>query len=246
MAEVFIKNTAFYNTESASYSRSRYPDIPQTYTQSFFRRRLQLSLKALRRALGHDPRGLSLLEVGCADGVVMRAVDAALPGAFSQMVGVDIAEKMIEVARAETPLPHAEFHVRSAYASPERFDVELELGVVNYVMLEDELRYAKEHLKDGGIYILSMAGTDSIFNKIKGGGEKSRDLRTYWECESLIQAQFTIVEAHGYGFFVPYLWRAPVFARLMQPFVEVIANAFFKNLCHEKLYVLKPLAARGA
>lgn len=231
-----MRDTAFYDRESARYSDKRYPTSPSTYTQYFYLRRLDIVLEYLHRAGVTQGR---FLEVGCADGVVTRAVATAFPHMFTEMIGVDIAEEMVREARQRTHDPRISFRLRGELPLDKVFNVVVEVGVVNYASVDAELRAALSHMDRDAHYILSIAGVESLKNKIKGEDGFS-DFRSYRVYDALIRKDFVVEQVRGCGLFVPYLWRAPRFARLIQPLFDTVANMFgLRMLCHEQVYLLK-------
>lgn len=233
-----VKDTVFYDAESSVYSDVRYPATPTTYTQWFFKRRLHITLQGVASYFAKKNQQ-SLLEIGCADGVVMRAIVARLPGQFSTMIGLDISPKMIEEARAKSAaIPGTLFYERKDYVSNEQFDLVLEVGVIGFIGVEQELPFVLRHLKEGGIYILSIAGKDALgfrLGRITWFGEE----RSYREYEAVLKQHFTILSSTGCGLFVPYLWRLPALARIVQPIADMLVNLIAPQLCHEKIYLLK-------
>lgn len=233
-----MRDTSFYDEESVQYSQKRYPKVATNYTQYFYLRRLEIVRKYLAKFFSGKSFA-TFLEIGCADGVVLRAVAEFLPGVFGKMIGIDISEKMVEEAQRQNHILEAQFFLRSQLPSKEGFDVVLEVGVVNYAVFEEELSFAKDHIKDNGYYLLSVAGTDSLKNRMKGE-DGFNNFRSYRAYEETIKHDFKIKAETGCGVFVPYLWRIPGIARVIQPIFEVMANTLgMTGLCHEKIYLLK-------
>jgi SAM-dependent methyltransferase len=233
-----MKDTSFYNQESTQYSLKRYPKVAQSYTQFFFNRRLSFAKKYIAKVLLYEKRPLSLLELGCADGIVVREFEQTFPGAFSKIVGVDVSPGMVEEARRQNKSQVAEFFLRQEYANGEVVDVVNETGVINYAGFDQDVAFVENRLKRGGWYVLSVAGTNSLRNTLKGEGDFI-DFRSYREYESLLREKFTIHRAIGCGVFVPHLWKIPALARLLQPIVEVIIGTLIPSWCHEKIYLLR-------
>jgi SAM-dependent methyltransferase len=233
-----MKDSVFYNQESGQYSDKRYPRAARSYVQFFFKRRLALTLSFLGEAIATQKSDLSLLEVGCADGVVIRAIENKFPHKFKKIVGIDIATEMIEQAKKKNSSPHVEFFTRDAYTSTEQVDVVVETGVINYVRMEQELEFAHEHLSPQGLFILSIAGTGSLLNKLKHE-EGFSDFRSYTEYDRLVREKFVVLSVRGCGVFVPYLWRIPALARPLQALLDTIVGFVAPGLCHEKVYLLQ-------
>lgn len=235
---MIMKDSTFYNQESVQYSEKRYPAAARSYTQFFFKRRLAITKDYIRWVLRHDVVQPTLLEVGCADGVVLRDIEKTFPGVFGALVGIDIAPKMIEQARKSTVSANTEFFTRDAYVGTGSVAVVVEVGVVNYTNFEEELAFAHSRLKSGGFYILSVAGTGSLRNRLKHEGGFN-DFRSYAEYERLISGKFTVRQVRGCGFFVPYLWRFPVLGKVVQSVLDPMIGFLAPGLCHEKVYLLE-------
>lgn len=234
-----MRDTTFYDRESSRYSEKRYPKIAESYLHYFYLRRLEIVQMYVQRSHLSEAR---LLEIGCADGVVTRAIAASFPKAFSSLVGVDIAEEMVHEAARRTNDPRVSFRVRRDLPPDEPFEIVVEVGVVNYASVDEELRAAHAHMAEGARYILSIAGTDSLKNRLKGE-DGFNDFRTYRIYEQLIAKDFIVEAVRGVGVFVPYLWRFPRLARLIQPIVDALCNALsLRRLCHEQVYLLKKRA----
>jgi len=234
-----IKDTEFYNKESGQYSSKRYPPVAQTYVQFFFKRRLDVLLKLLsKRYAGRS--GMNLLDVGCADGIVVRGIEADLGGVFSQMIGIDIAPDMIAAAQKFNSSPNISYFIRGQEPSTMTYDAIVETGVANYTDFDAELKYADKALKPGGYYFLSIAGKGSLNDRF-GRGVGYDNFLSYKEYESRISSKFVIEDAAAVGLFLPIVWMIPPLARLIQPALEAIFS-IASGLFHEKIYVLKKKA----
>lgn len=232
-----MKDTPFFNRESGRYSERRYPRVARTYTQFFYKRRLILSRAFLEQIIAEATNPLALLEVGCADGVIIRAIEEAFPDVFRELVGIDIAPAMIEEAIRRNTNPRASFVLRSEYHSMP-MDLIVETGVANYSRIEDECLFAHHNLKQGGQFILSIAGTGSLYNRLKRD-TGFNDFRSYKESEDIIRRHFSIRAVRGCGLLIPFIWRIPPFARMIQAIVEPLASVLAPDMCHEKLYLLE-------
>jgi SAM-dependent methyltransferase len=234
------KDTEFYNRISESYSGDRYPETTNSYTQFFFKRRLELLVHAIEQTPLTQREGLSVLEIGCADGVVLRKIFEIFKKNFSYFVGLDISPKMIEAAARLNSNTGMLFKVRNDYHDLKKFNVVLEVGVINYTnSVQDEMKYVHSVLEDGGYYICSFAGTNSLLNKIKPGDKVYQNFMTYQEYEQIMQEFFVIEKKIPVGFFVPLLWRFPVVARFKQSVVENMFRYISPNFFHENIYVLR-------
>jgi SAM-dependent methyltransferase len=231
-----MRDTTFYNRESVQYSEKRYPPVAESYLQYFYLRRFDIVKDYLAQAIDTPVR---LLEIGCADGIVIRKLSGDLPGKFREIVGVDIAKDMIEEATRKNTSPQIRFCLRDELPVDEQFDVVVEVGVVNYASVDEELDAAQAHMREGGRYILSIAGTNSLKNRLKGEDGFS-DFRAYHIYEDMIKEDFIVERVMGCGIFVPYLWRVPRIARIVQPVVDALCNVLGARwLCHEQVYLLR-------
>jgi SAM-dependent methyltransferase len=233
-----IKDTAFYDKESSVYSEKRYPQVSQSYTQFFFKERLQMTINALKHFVG-TKKNLSLHEIGCADGYVINEIKRAYPDAFSNLIGTDISPGMITSAQEKFGNSGIHFVVRPQYTDASRHDVIVEIGVINYAVLEEELEYIKTHLKADGVALISLAGQGSIWDRRRTGDTGFNNFLTYKEYRNEISKRFTIIQEIPVGLLIPLLWRIPVLARIVQPLKEMILRPCMPGLFHEKIYVLQ-------
>lgn len=234
------KDTEFYNRISGSYSKDRYPEVATSYTQFFFKRRLELLVGAIEQTTLARGSGLSILEIGCADGVVLRRVYEVFKRSFSEFVGLDISPKMIAVASRENSDTGILFKVRNDYCDLRKFNLILEVGVINYAeSVNSEIAYAHSVLEDGGYYICSFAGASSLLNRIKPGDKGYHNFLSYEAYEKTMQKFFKIEKKIPVGILIPLLWRLPIIARFKQPIVENLFKYISPNLFHENIYVLR-------
>ncbi len=179
---------------------------------------------------------MSLLEVGCADGVVVERIYAQFGKSFNTIDAIDISPGMIEAAQKNTTAP-IRYRVREAEL-PGTYDLVVEVGVLNYSDFTEDMQQVSAALKEGGVYICSVAGSSSLQRMLKGG-DGYGNLRSYAEYEKEMRAYFVIERAEPVGFFVPLLWKMPTVARAVQPIVEWLLQPL-QSLALEKVYVLKP------
>jgi len=233
-----MKDTNFYDAQSSVYSKKRYPATSTEYLHFFFKRRLGILLSYLD-FISENRTNMSLLEVGCADGVVLRAVSAH-SRAFSSLFGVDISPKMIESAKAEISESNVSFSLRNG-AKNSSYDVILEVGVLNLNDLESEISFVKKHLKIGGYYICSLAsGTSSrAVLKSKGGDDTFTHFLSFGEYDTELKKHFMVVKSDYYGLFIPLIWKIPFLARMIQHTAEILFKPFVPSLFHEKIYLLR-------
>jgi SAM-dependent methyltransferase len=232
------KDIAYYDAESGQYSKKRYPERAATYVQSFFLRRLALLTGLVCEYACARP--VSLLEIGCADGVILRKLFAALPEAFSSMEGVDISPRMVEAARKLSEGLPMTFAARTENIPPR--DLVIEIGVLNYVPdFEQDIARLYDSVVLGGRAIISIAGTGSLWHRLKRTGEDFAHFLPYRTYEAALRKRFAIIASEPVGLFIPYLWRLPGIARFIQPTVERMLALVAPGLFHEKVYVLVPL-----
>jgi SAM-dependent methyltransferase len=230
-----MKDTEFYNAESLQYSSKRYPVAATTFTQFFFKERLAKTLLHIEKYLKEKHSAVSLLEVGCADGVVVEQIYKQFGKSFNAIDAIDISPGMIEAAKKNTTAP-IRYSVREA-TLPGTYDLVIEVGVLNYSDFSEDMRAVSAALREGGVYICSVAGSSSLQHTLKGG-DGYGNLRSYAEYEKEMRNYFVIERAEPVGFFVPLLWKVPVVARAVQPIVEWLLKPL-QSLALEKVYVLK-------
>jgi SAM-dependent methyltransferase len=234
-----MKDTNYYNQESTSYSRKRYPERETDYVQFFFKRRLQIVLGMLGNFLEKRDARVALLEVGIADGVVLRSVYDAFGPRLARVEGNDIAPEMVAAAKAINGNRPISYAVREGSALPAGFDIVLEVGVLNYAPWQEDIKAAYDALRPGGIYICSIAGRGSLRMRLKGGEETFTHFLDYKEYEDAMAEGFAIEERRPCGFFVPLIWRVPALALTVQPAVEFILSSVVPRMAHEYVYVLR-------
>ncbi len=229
----FLKDTFFYNTQSTIYSAIRYPIRPVTFTQFFFKARLKRILKLIATK---SPQ--SILEIGCADGIVSRAIWRQFP-MISRFDAVDTAPEMIRVAtkqHADTPV---HFSVRKESFFKEKYDLIVEIGVLNVVDIGPEFKCVAAALAPQGYYICSIAGRSSIQNRLKSF-DGHLHLQSYIDYEREMEKYFAIEYSEAIGFFIPLVWKLPQVARVIQQIGERIGRFFVPSLALEKIYILTP------
>lgn len=228
----------FYDKESEHYSRKRYEGEVLTYTQFFFRRRLDITISFLKKVIMPD-KEYKLLEMACADGVVLRKVETIFRNNFTDLVGMDISPEMIKQAQKLSHDSLARYFIREE--TPNLiFDVILGIGYVSPVIIDEEFSFAKSHLKSGGYYICSLPGKNSLQALIQlKDKDYAKTYISYYEYEKIIKKYFDIVQSKPYGLFVPKLWSVPGIARIFQPVFETLFQHVFPNLFHERIYLLR-------
>ncbi len=227
----------FYNQESQKYSSKRYPEIASSYYQYLFTKRREIFLafvNAILPKLGGNP---SLLEVGCADGIILKSIETRFPNSFTSIVGMDISPKMIETAKANNKNDKISFKLKHELQEG-AYDIVVELGV--RAPIEDQLSYAQQHLKPGGYFIYSLIGRKSSYANLKLDDASKKLLKSYAAYEETISKyNFAITDLSAYGLFVPKLWKFPTIARVPQSFLDFIFRKITPELFHEQIYVLR-------
>lgn len=228
----------FYDKESSVYTTKRYPKVTQSYIQYLFKKRMSLFLDMLDGALSVLPEHPTMLEIGCADGIVFKAIEEKFPGKFKKLVGIDVSPQMITEAEKNNNNNRAKFYMRDDLPE-EKFDVVIELGVHPF-NLDTELSYVIEHLNSNSFFFYSVVSSDSFYLKIKhSDAYYIKDYRRYEEYESVFLKYFSVKTSALYGFFIPKLWAWPVLARKVQPVFDDLFWHFVPNLFHEKIYALR-------
>lgn len=227
----------FYNEESGQYSKKRYEGQTLSYFQFLFKRRRELFLGLIRQ-ISPQLKNSNILEIGCADGVLIKKLLQKFPDVFQSIVGVDVSPKMLELAKKTTNDPKVKYFFRGE--EPEaKYDLVIELGV-HVQDFDEEMHFVSDRLNNAGYFIYSAAGKSSLHAKIKlRDKEYARDYLDYSQYENIIKKYFEIIHGQVYGLFIPKLWSIPVLARIVQPIIEVLLSNIFPNLFHEKIYFLR-------
>lgn len=232
-----FKDTAYYNKEVSVYSQKRYPETSTDYVHFFFKKRREMLMGLIKKIVSEKCGPLSLLEVGCADGIIIRDIKRQYQE-FTRLIAIDIAPSMIEEARS---LSHdsIEFYVRGEEGELGLFDVVVEIGVINLTDMNTEFRFAIEHLNQDGYYICSLASRTSLLSLLKIKKNHFQNHLSFKEYESEIKKYFTIIDSEVYGIFIPIIWKVPFLGRIIQRIIEKVAKPFVPNLFHEKIYFLQ-------
>lgn len=236
-----MKDTNYYNAESEIYSQKRYPEKTGNYIHYFFKKRLAIVLSIINEIIAKGDN-FSILEVGCADGVVIRKIEEKFGNKFVQMQGIDLSPLMIEAAKKNggenSKIKYATRN--SDVNSIANFDIIIEVGVINYTDFLTELKFAQKNLQKDGYYILSIAGNDSLMARLgKTKIDAFNNLLNYKDYENKVVEYFDIIKVVSCGFWLPWLWKLPVLARIAQPFFDFLFSSLLPNLFHEKVYLLK-------
>jgi 2-polyprenyl-3-methyl-5-hydroxy-6-metoxy-1,4-benzoquinol methylase len=152
-------------TPSKSDAVRRVFEVPQHYLARRFNIRTRAYV--VRRLLG-DIRENSILDLGCGDGSISRQF--LRDG--NRLTLVDLSVSMLEEARRQTPeehLPRTRFInddlVKGGFG--EGFDVVLCVGVLAHVdSVVETIRVIAAALRRGGLCVLQITDTDSLFFKV--------------------------------------------------------------------------------
>ena len=115
----------------------------------------------------------------------------------------------------------------------------VEIGVVAREIMESELRFAYQNLPEGGYYICSIASRTSLRTWFKADESDLVKYLTFSEYETAVESRFEIVNSEVFGIFIPFLWKVPFVARLVQPICEMMFRPFLPSLFHEKIYLMR-------
>jgi SAM-dependent methyltransferase len=231
------KNLDYYQKEGSVYSDKRYPELDTDYVHFFFKRRLTLLIMFLESVL-KDKKDQEILEVGCADGIVSRSMMMCFDN-IKKINAIDVSSAMIETARQQTKNQNISFYVRGQEPK-QLYDVVVEVGVINLTDREVEYNHALENLKEGGLYICSLASKTSLRSIIKFNEQKDgfAHLLSFEDYERELSEKFEILRSSPYGLFIPLLWKAPRLARYVQPFIDKVLSPL-EVVFHEKIYLLR-------
>lgn len=234
------KNEEYYNKEAILYSKKRYPDLTIDFSQYLFKKRLNLLLdfiSVLGRNKNREYR--NILEIGCADGFILKRLASEFIF-LKRLIGIDTSKNMIQTAIALNNNNKCEFHLRGEEIE-KKFDLIIEVGVLNLVNIKKELDFVFEHLDDESYYICSLANINSLRSKFKFNyhNDGFEHLLSFVEYEDIIKEKFIIEKEKAYGLFIPYIWKIPIVARILQPIGEWLFNRLFEGVFHEKIYLLR-------
>lgn len=229
----------YYDEEASVYSAKRYPKVPVNYVQFLFTHRREVMFKLLGAVLAGSTPPRTLLEIGTADGVLLRSIAKRLPDAFVKMLGSDLSHEMVAAAQELTHSPYISYIQRDSLPAGGDFTCVLEIGVgALAVDMQNELARAAAHLAPGGYFICAYAGGNSIATHWGSTAADISQLQPYKVYEAAMRKHFSIERKVPYGIYVPLLWKVPVLARLLQPVAELLGQ-LAPSLAHEQLYLLK-------
>ena len=227
----------YYDKASKSYSELRYKDTFVGFFQYIFGTRRKVFLELLADIEKDLPQNATILEIGCADGVLFKAIEKKFPSRFSKMIGVDISQGMIDEAKRQNTNSRVSFVLRDNL-SIEKFDVIIELGVGVYEY-EDEWKFISSRLNSDGYIFYTLTSSKSLYTRFKNkDAYYVKYYKLYKEYERFFSKYFSISNSRVYGLFIPKLWSIPIIARVLQPVFDWIFKPF-QNLFHEKFYLLK-------
>lgn len=232
------RDTEFFNKEAGQYSAKRYPDRSFDYVHFSFKKRKKILFRMIAEIVKQESRKeFSLLDVGCADGVITMDIRRNFSQVTS-LTGIDISPEMITQAQKLNTHKEVTFYRREE-APLTQFDIIIEIGVVTSQNAVEELRSAYQQLHEGGYYVCAIASRVSLRSRFKVEKEELPKYLIVDEYERAAAEYFEITESEVYGLFIPYLWKLPIVARVVQPAVEFVAKYFLPSLFHEKIYLLK-------
>lgn len=227
------KNTDFYNKESIVYSQKRYPKLANSFTTFFFKKKLAIVIDYLCDIPKKED--LSFLEIGCADGVVIKNVlEQNL--LFKRVSGVDVSPKMIEVANKGEYKQNVFFSVRDDKKITTE-DIIVEVGVLNLIDYKKEFSFVYEHLNPNGYYICTVSSKESLLNFFK---RTKQLLHLNWRCdyEREMKKYFETIKISPVGLFIPFLWKFGKLSLYLQLFFDKVFR-FLPSFYHERVYFLK-------
>jgi len=233
------RTETYYDEESAVYSKKRYPVVVGNYIQFLFTRRKDIVLSLVGKVIEKTTAPRAIVEIGCADGVLLRAIEEKYPSAFSHMLGVDISHAMIDTAKQIETHPTIEYAYRENAPIENSATCVLEIGVGALVLeLEDELDRAAAQLAPGGYFICTFGGRHSLAALLGNTAAQRSVLHPYRVSERAARKRFRLLESNSCGFFVPVLWRFPRMARVVQPILEYVGMVI-PVLAHERVYLFQ-------
>lgn len=228
----------FYDAISHHYSRDRYESGVKNSVQCTYALRLRVVLDFARRALSHMTAA-RILDVGTADGYVLRRVYNENAARILDMVGVDIAPHMVLEARQQSDAYPAAFVLRGH--EPNRlFDFVLEVGV----HMDDaaaEFAWLAARTLPRGHVIVTVANSNSLFTRFKLRRKSyAAAYRSFPEYEQMLAQHFEVITYRTMGVFVPLIWKLPArAARCIQVVVERVVECVSPSVMHERVYLLR-------
>ncbi len=234
----------FYDRMSDHYSRDRYLSGITNAVQYSYAQRLNIVRVFARRALMGTTHA-RILDVGTADGYVLRRIYDDNASHIAAMVGNDIAPKMLEEARRQSTGYPVTFVLRGQEPAGE-YNLLMEIGV-HMPDPQAEIEWIVERVNHGGYAIITVANRYSWYSRQKLRNKPYIvDYRTFQEYEHYIASSFDILEKRTLGIFIPKLWVLPsFFARLIQTVAEWIIERLAPNTMHERVYLLRLRAPRS-
>jgi SAM-dependent methyltransferase len=188
------------------------------------------------------PRGLSVLELGCATGDLLAAVS---PG---RGVGVDLAPRMVEKARRKYPDLRFVQADANFFDTPERFDCILINNLLEYVEdIQSLLRNCRRLLKPRGRLLLSTL--NPMWTPLLRLGERRR-LCTPDTRRNFVTGQDAANLLGLNGFEVVKLTRRTLLPKripLVTSLVNLLAaqTPIIRRLCLTEFLVARPAATIG-
>ncbi len=185
------------------------------------------------------PRGLAVLEFGCATGDLLATVE---PG---RGVGVDLSRRMVE--KAARKYPHLEFVEADAtfFDTPERFDCILMNNLLEYIDdIQGLLRNCGRLLKPRGRLLITTL--NPVWSPLLRIGERRR-LCTPDTQRNFVTGQDAVNLLGLNGFEVVKMTRRTLLPKkvpLLTSFVNLVAaqTPLVRRLCMTEFLVARPIA----
>lgn len=231
------RTRAFYDSESSVYTKKRYQGKPDTYVQFYFQNRLRIVIELIKQ-YARNRKGLKILDVGCADGVMTWRIRDLFPDTFIRLTGTDISPAMIDVAGRRSD-PRVDFYVKDRVPA-EKYDIVLMLGYVTPAIFNEEVQFLRNYISTNGICIMNIAASDSLHARLKVKKEIIRE--SYLPADqyfALVKSHFDIITVRPNGLFIPKLWAVPILGRLLQPVMELVFSKIWRKCYHENIVVLR-------
>lgn len=170
-----------------------------------------------------DLKGKRVLDLGCGFGEHCREY---LELGASRVVGVDISEKMLEVAREENSDPAIEYiniPMEEIDTIDETFDVVISSLAIHYVEdFEGVVKAVYSRLSDGGIFIFSQEHpVNTCYSE--GSQRWTRDENGRKICANI--SNYCVEKRYDYSWFVEGVQH---YHRMFSTLINTLADAGFK------------------
>lgn len=228
----------FYDLISDHYARDRYLSGVTTFVQFSYVRRLKFVMVFVRAALSQAMKA-RVLDVGTADGYVLRRIYDNNKDSIALMVGNDISSKMLEEARRQS-VGYPVTYILRDEGLVGKFDLLMEIGV-HIPNLTCEVAWISEQLQPSGYAVITVVNKSSWYSRLKLRNKSYlRDYQTFKTYERILSGTFDILQSRSIGIFIPKLWLLPVsVARPIQTVLEWVSERLIPNMMHERIYLLR-------